>query len=71
MTDTGCRYIHLLYCNSEMNVNQSIVKYIIIISIDLFIFILIFNLCLLCRKVKIKMGLYFVSLNCDNDNECQ
>ena len=27
MSDTGCNYIHLLDCNSELNVNQSIVKW--------------------------------------------
>ena len=27
MSDTGCNYINLLDCNSELNVNQSIVKW--------------------------------------------
>ena len=27
MSDTGCKYINLLDCNSELNVNQSIVKW--------------------------------------------
>ena len=27
MYDTGCNYINVLYCNSELNVNQSIVKW--------------------------------------------
>ena len=27
MSDTGCNYINLLYCNSELNVKQSIVKW--------------------------------------------
>ena len=27
MSDTGCNYRNLLDCNSELNVNQSIVKW--------------------------------------------
>ena len=27
MSDTGCNYINLIDCNSELNVNQSIVKW--------------------------------------------
>ena len=27
MSDTGCNYINLFDCNSELNVNQSIVKW--------------------------------------------
>ena len=26
MSDTGCNYINLLHCNSELNASQSIVK---------------------------------------------